>query len=58
MVSDMDVCGVDRQVIEQKLESLRCCLSRLRLRCPASADKLAARLGDFDQFAGAVYHSI
>jgi len=33
---------VDRLLIEQKLESLRRCLARLRARCPADAGTLAA----------------
>lgn len=32
---------MDRRVIEQKLESLRRCLDRVRTRCPASAEILA-----------------
>ncbi len=33
---------MDRQVVEQKLESLRRCLARLRVKCPASAEALEA----------------
>lgn len=36
---------MDREVIEQKLESLRRCLQRIRARCPATAAELA---GDAD----------
>lgn len=36
---------MDRHVIEQKLESLRRCLARIRLRCPASVEQF---LGDID----------
>jgi len=32
---------VDREVIEQKLESLRHCLQRIETRCPADAQTLA-----------------
>jgi uncharacterized protein YutE (UPF0331/DUF86 family) len=32
---------MDREVIEQKLESLRRCLLRIRDRCPATVDELA-----------------
>lgn len=32
---------MDREVIEQKLESLRRCLQRIREKCPPSADLLA-----------------
>jgi uncharacterized protein YutE (UPF0331/DUF86 family) len=33
---------MDREVIEQKLESLRYCLQRVQSRCPADAQTLAA----------------
>lgn len=33
---------MDREVIEQKLESLRHCLQRIELKCPADAQTLAA----------------
>ena len=33
---------MDREVIEQKLESLRRCLSRIETKCPADADTLVA----------------
>lgn len=36
---------MDREVIEQKLESLRRCLQRIETKCPADADTLAT---DFD----------
>lgn len=36
---------MDREVIEQKLESLRRCLQRIQQKCPSSADLLAS---DFD----------
>ena len=36
---------MDREVIEQKLESLRRCLKRIEEKCPSSVDKLA---GDLD----------
>ena len=36
---------MDREVIDQKLESLRRCLQRIQTKCPAQADVLAA---DFD----------
>jgi uncharacterized protein YutE (UPF0331/DUF86 family) len=36
---------MDREVVEQKLESLRRCLHRVALRCPADAATLAT---DFD----------
>lgn len=36
---------MDREVIEQKLESLRRCLQRIQQKCPASAEVLAV---DFD----------
>ncbi len=36
---------MDREVVEQKLESLRRCLLRVEAKCPADADTLAA---DFD----------
>jgi uncharacterized protein YutE (UPF0331/DUF86 family) len=32
---------VDRDVIEQKIESLRRCVARVRQKCPATADALA-----------------
>lgn len=32
---------MDRDVIEQKIESLRRCVARVRLKCPATADALA-----------------
>lgn len=36
---------MDRDVIEQKLESLRRCVQRIQAKCPAQADALVA---DFD----------
>ena len=36
---------MDREVVEQKLESLRRCLRRIETKCPVNADTLAA---DFD----------
>ena len=36
---------MDREVVEQKLESLRRCLQRIETKCPQDADTLAA---DFD----------
>jgi uncharacterized protein YutE (UPF0331/DUF86 family) len=36
---------MDRDVIEQKIESLRRCVERVRQKCPATADALA---GDID----------
>ena len=36
---------MDRQVVEQKLESLRRCLQRIRTKCPAEVQTLA---GDVD----------
>ena len=36
---------MDREVVEQKLESLRRCLQRIETKCPAHADTLAT---DFD----------
>lgn len=36
---------MDREVVEQKLESLRRCLQRVETKCPKDADTLAA---DFD----------
>lgn len=36
---------MDREVVEQKLESLRRCLQRIKTKCPADASTLAA---DFD----------
>jgi uncharacterized protein YutE (UPF0331/DUF86 family) len=36
---------VDREVVEQKLESLRRCLKRIDAKCPTNADVLSA---DFD----------
>jgi uncharacterized protein YutE (UPF0331/DUF86 family) len=33
---------MDREVVEQKLESLRRCLQRIETKCPADADTLAA----------------
>ena len=36
---------MDREVIEQKLESLRRCLQRIQEKCPSSAETLAT---DFD----------
>ncbi len=33
---------MDREVVEQKLESLRRCVQRIESRCPASAQELAA----------------
>ena len=35
---------MDRDVIEQKLESLRRCIQRMQDKCPASADTLANNL--------------
>ena len=36
---------MDREIVEQKLESLRRCLRRIETKCPADAEALAA---DFD----------
>ena len=36
---------MDREVVEQKLESLRRCLQRIQTKCPADAETLAT---DFD----------
>lgn len=36
---------MDREVVEQKLESLRRCLERIEVKCPAEADTL---MTDFD----------
>lgn len=36
---------MDREIVEQKLESLRRCLQRITTKCPADAATLAA---DFD----------
>ena len=36
---------MDREIVEQKLESLRRCLQRIETKCPADAETLAA---DFD----------
>ena len=36
---------MDREVVEQKLESLRRCVQRIKTKCPADASELAA---DFD----------
>lgn len=36
---------MDREVIEQKLESLRRCLRRIEIKCPADAQTL---VGDMD----------
>ncbi|TSA39436.1 MAG: DUF86 domain-containing protein [Methylococcaceae bacterium] len=36
---------MDREVVEQKLESLRCCLQRIETKCPAEVDAL---LTDYD----------
>ena len=36
---------MDREVVEQKLESLRRCLQRVETKCPADADTLAADFG-------------
>lgn len=33
---------MDREVIEQKIESLRHCVERVRQKCPATADALAS----------------
>ena len=33
---------MDREVIEQKIESLRRCVERVRQKCPATADALAS----------------
>ena len=33
---------MDREVVEQKIESLRRCVERVREKCPASADALAS----------------
>jgi len=35
---------MDREIIEQKLESLRRCLQRIEAKCPAEAATLAADL--------------
>ena len=42
---------MDREVVEQKLESLRRCLQRIEFKCPADADTLTA---DFSAFAKVV----
>lgn len=42
---------MDREVIEQKLESLRRCIQRIRDKCPASAEILAADLDSQDILA-------
>ena len=36
---------MDQEVVEQKLESLRCCLQRIEDKCPAEADTL---MTDYD----------
>ena len=36
---------MDQEVVEQKMDSLRRCLQRVEIKCPADADTLAA---DFD----------
>lgn len=33
---------MDREIIEQKIESLRRCVERVRQKCPATADALAS----------------
>lgn len=33
---------MDREIIEQKIESLRRCVERVRQKCPATADVLAS----------------
>lgn len=35
---------MDREIVEQKLESLRRCLRRIETKCPADAATLAADL--------------
>ncbi len=35
---------MDREIVEQKLESLRRCLERIKEKCPPSADILARDL--------------
>lgn len=35
---------MDREVVEQKLESLRRCLQRIEIKCPLNAETLAADL--------------
>lgn len=35
---------MDQAIVDQKLESLRRCVSRLEMRCPDSAEKLGADL--------------
>ena len=49
---------MDRQVIDQKLESLRRCLSRIESKMPFDAVQLAGDfdLQDFKNFAVAVTH--
>ncbi len=44
---------MDREIIEQKLESLRRCLHRVQTRCPADATTLETDLDlqDFTSFA-------
>jgi hypothetical protein len=37
---------MDREVVEQKLESLRRCLRRIELKCPAQAGVLNNELAD------------
>ena len=36
---------MDREVIDQKLESLRRCLQRIQSKCPEHAEQLAAERG-------------
>ncbi|MDP1693761.1 MAG: hypothetical protein Q8L49_17745 [Burkholderiaceae bacterium] len=51
---------MDREVIEQKLESLRHCLRRIEAKCPADAQTLSTdpvakdHLVDFSEFARVV----
>lgn len=42
---------MDRDVIEQKIESLRRCVERVRQKCPATADALAGDVDAQDIFA-------
>jgi hypothetical protein len=47
---------MDREIVEQKLESLRRCLQRVQIKCPPDASTLEADfdLQDFAAFARAV----
>lgn len=48
---------MDREVIEQKLESLRRCLQRIRARCPATVVELAQQLKKAVGFRNIAVHS-